>query len=61
MKSITAIICAAALLGSLSLAGAETCCERAKKEGKECPHKCCIKAKKEGKVCERCNPKKEAK
>ena len=38
---------------------AETCCEKAKKEGKECEHKCCVQAKKDGKVCEKCNPKKE--
>jgi hypothetical protein len=61
MKSITAIACAIAMLASLSLARAETCCEKAKAAGKECAHKCCVKATKEGKVCEKCNPKKEAK
>ena len=40
---------------------AETCCEKAKKDGKECDHKCCVAAKKEGKVCEKCNPKTEKK
>ena len=36
---------------------AESCCEKAKKEGKECTHKCCVEAKKAGKTCEKCNPK----
>jgi hypothetical protein len=58
MKSISAILCAVALLGSLAVASAETCCEKAKAAGKECEHKCCVKAKKDGKVCEKCNPKK---
>jgi hypothetical protein len=61
MKSLTAIVCALAFLGSLSLASAETCCEKAKKEGKDCAQKCCVKAKKNGKTCEKCNPKKEDK
>jgi hypothetical protein len=62
MKSITAVIAALALLGSLSFAQAEdTCCEKAKKAGKECDHKCCVKAKADGKTCEKCNPKKEEK
>jgi len=60
MKSITAVIAALALLGSISFASAEqTCCEKAKAAGKECDHKCCVKAKKDGKTCEKCNPKKE--
>lgn len=33
----------------------ESCCDKAKKEGKECTHACCVKAKEEGKVCEKCN------
>lgn len=33
----------------------ESCCDKAKKDGKECTHPCCVKAKKEGKVCEKCN------
>ncbi len=61
MKSISAIICALVLLGSMAAVRAETCCEKAKAAGKECEHKCCVKAKKEGKVCEKCNPKKEEK
>ena len=61
MKSITAIVCALAMLGSISLARAETCCEKAKAAGKECEHKCGVQAKKDGKVCEKCNPKKEEK
>lgn len=59
MKSISAIVCALVLLGGLSLASAETCCEKAKAAGKDCEHKCCVKAKADGKVCEKCNPKKD--
>jgi hypothetical protein len=59
MKSITAVIAALALLGSISFASAESCCDKAKAAGKECDHKCCVKAKKDGKTCEKCNPKKE--
>jgi hypothetical protein len=55
MKSITAIITALFMLGSVAIVSAESCCDKAKKEGKECEHKCCVKAKKEGKVCETCN------
>ncbi len=32
-----------------------SCCDKAKKAGKECTHPCCVKAAKEGKVCEKCN------
>ena len=49
------------MLGSISLASAESCCDKAKAAGKECEHKCCVKAKKDGKVCEKCNPKTEEK
>lgn len=61
MKSLTAVIAALALLGSISIASAESCCDKAKAAGKECDHKCCVKAKKDGKTCEKCNPKKEDK
>jgi hypothetical protein len=62
IKSLVAIACALAFLGSVSIARAETCCEKAKAAGKECEHKCCVKAAKEGKTCEKCNPpKKDAK
>lgn len=61
MKSIIAVACALAVLGSVSLARAESCCEKAKAKGEECKHKCCIEAKKDGKVCEKCNPKKDDK
>jgi len=59
MKSISAVICALFLLGSMAVVRAESCCEKAKAAGKECEHKCCVKAKKEGKVCEKCNPAKK--
>ncbi len=61
MKSITAILAALVMLGSVSLLHAESCCDKAKAAGKDCEHKCCVKAKKDGKVCEKCNPKKEDK
>ena len=61
MKSISAIICAIVLLGSVSFASAESCCDKAKAAGKACEHKCCVKAKADGKVCEKCNPKKDEK
>ncbi len=61
MKSISAIIAAVVLLGSISFASAESCCDKAKAAGKDCSHECCKKAKKDGKVCEKCNPKKEDK
>ena len=61
IKSLVALLCAVAFMASLSIAQAETCCEKAKKEGKTCEHKCCVKAAKEGKVCEKCNPKKDEK
>jgi hypothetical protein len=32
-----------------------SCCDKAKKAGKECTHPCCVKATKDGKVCEKCN------
>ena len=59
MKSITAIITALFMLGSVAIVSAESCCDKAKKDGKECEHKCCIQAKKDGKVCEKCNPPKK--
>ena len=59
MKSFTAMLCAVAFLASMTIARAETCCEKAKAEGKTCEHKCCVKAAKEGKVCEKCNPPKK--
>ena len=61
MKSISAIICALVLLGSMAVVRAESCCDKAKAAGKDCEHKCCVKAKKEGKTCEKCNPPKEEK
>ena len=60
-KSLITLLCAAAFMASVSVATAETCCEKAKADGKECTHKCCVKAAKDGKTCEKCNPKKEEK
>ena len=62
MKSITAILTALAIFGSVTLvSAAESCCDKAKKEGKTCEHPCCVKAAKDGKVCEKCNKKEEKK
>ena len=59
IKTLTALAFALALLAGPTLAGAETCCEKAAAEGKECAHKCCAAAHKDGKSCEKCNPNKE--
>ena len=59
IKSLVAVACAVAFLGSVSIARAETCCEKAKAAGKTCEHACCVKAAKDGKTCTKCNPKKE--
>jgi len=72
-KNLSALVCMVWLLASVAFA-AETnsdkaskdqklpaCCEKAKAEGKECPHKCCIAARKEGKVCEKCPVAKDEK
>ena len=62
MKSITAILTALALFGSVAFVSAESCCDKAKKAGKTCEHPCCVKAAKDGKTCEKCNkPAKEDK
>jgi hypothetical protein len=65
MKSIklfTMIACTLAILAATTVSvNAESCCEKAKKAGKECQHKCCVEAKKAGKVCEKCNPKSDKK
>ena len=58
LKSLTAMACLAAFLGSVSLAQAgESCCDKAKTAGKACTHPCCEKAAKDGKTCDKCNPK----
>lgn len=60
IKLFTMIAAAAALLTAQS-AFAESCCDKAKKAGKECDHKCCVEATKAKKTCEKCNPKKDEK
>ena len=60
MKSIKLLSLVAALglfAGTMSVRA--SCCDDAKKAGKECTHKCCVEAAKNKKVCEKCNPKKE--
>ena len=61
IKSLVAIACALAFVASVSIARAESCCDKAKAADKDCAHACCVKAKKDGKTCEKCNPKKEEK
>jgi hypothetical protein len=63
MKTITSIVCALIVLGSVSFA-ADTpppkkgCCEATVEAGLKCKNKCCVKAAKAGKVCQKCHPKK---
>jgi hypothetical protein len=56
---LTAIAVAFTMSGSIFAADGKitegSCCDKAKKAGKECEHKCCIAAAKEGKVCAKCN------
>jgi hypothetical protein len=60
IKLLTLAACAFALVaGSLNVQA--SCCDDAKKAGKECAHKCCVEATKAKKVCEKCNPKAENK
>ncbi len=59
IKVLTALAFTITLLACPSLATAETCCEKAAAEKKECTHKCCIAAHKEGNSCNKCNPNKE--
>jgi len=40
---------------------AESCCAKAKAEGKACDHPCCVEAAGKGEVCIKCNPGAEAK
>ena len=56
MKTLIAGLFALSLLAMPAWAG-ESCCDKAKKEGKECGHKCCVEAKAAGKACEKCTPK----
>ena len=61
IKSLGIIACAMALVAGASAAELKgkikegSCCDKAKKAGKECAHKCCVEAAKEGKVCAKCN------
>lgn len=55
IKFLTIGVFALALMSAPAFA--ESCCEKAKKAGKECDHKCCVEAKKAGKTCEKCNGK----
>ncbi|HEX8911193.1 MAG TPA: hypothetical protein VF796_02455 [Humisphaera sp.] len=32
-----------------------SCCDKAKKAGKECAHPCCVEAAKKNEVCTKCN------
>jgi hypothetical protein len=59
IRILAALTLVIALLAGPTLAVAETCCEKAAAQGKDCTRKCCIAAHKEGKSCEKCNPKKE--
>jgi len=56
-RIISAVAFAMILLANPAFA--ETCCQKAAADGKECKDKCCITAHKEGKSCIKCNPNKE--
>ena len=62
-KILTAIALAFTMTGSIFAADGKitdgSCCDKAKKAGKECAHPCCVTATKEGKVCAKCNPPKK--
>ena len=60
MKSIKSLLVLCAFALAVGTANVQaSCCDDAKKAGKECTHKCCVEAAKAKKVCEKCNPKKE--
>lgn len=58
-KILTAVAFAFALTSSVFAADGKikegSCCDKAKKAGKECSHPCCVQAAKDGKVCAKCN------
>ena len=57
MKKLTIILAALSFVGSAFAVDIKegSCCDKAKKAGKDCTHPCCVKAKADGKVCEKCN------
>jgi hypothetical protein len=64
MKNLFSFLSAAAIAAVLAVNvhaaadkkyTADSCCDKAKKAGKECAHKCCIEAEKKGEVCKKCN------
>ena len=69
IKTLSVVICALAIMAGPAIAADKDkdkdskdkklapCCEKAKKEGKECEHPGCVKAAKEGKTCEKCAKK----
>jgi hypothetical protein len=67
MKRIVSptLLVAAVLFATHALSAAEkaapkmTCCQEARKQGKECSHNCCVNAHRKGESCTKCNPKKE--
>ena len=70
IKSVSTMVCVAALLGMSSIGRADDekkdeakkpCCEATVEAGKKCEHECCKKAAEAGKVCEKCHPKKDEK
>jgi hypothetical protein len=53
--AVVSLFTAAAAFGADKKYTEGSCCDKAKKAGKECTHPCCVKAEKEGKVCAKCN------
>ena len=58
-KILTAIALAFTMTGSIFAADGKitegSCCDKAKKAGKDCAHPCCVAAAKDSKVCAKCN------
>jgi hypothetical protein len=51
---LAALAMAVGLIFTTSAFAAQSCCVKAKAEGKECKHQCCIDAHKAKKLCEKC-------
>lgn len=56
IKTFIVTACAAAFLLGTSGALAQSCCVKAKANGKDCDHKCCVSARADKKTCDKCQP-----
>lgn len=48
------IVSACALFVAASIVHGQSCCVKAKAQGKDCDHKCCVEARKGKKTCDGC-------